>query len=497
VRRSRAALALVVASIQGCATLDVAVPAPKRSGLVPLQPLSRTVEEPFRRERIRMAPRPDWTPPAVTRWTLRNGMPVYFIARPGSGAVAFQYVNRRAGNRDARVSPSLPMMLATMLGRGTLSRPGIRHAVELASLGAELEVDCHASGLYASVLVEPRATARAAALLADAIVAPELTESEFRRAKDLLFSARSAFSGQAAAHEIAAWTLFGPAHPLARPSAGTAADINATTIETVLSYARQRLIPAHSAVVIAGDIDEATLRPSLEESFGRWTVDGATAIERAPSYPAVPLANRRWSVLHRDLVGDNAHVFVAYSLPALLHQDFASALVLNHIVGAHSGRMNRTLREQQNVTYGAYATLNIDLQGGYGIASTTVDKQQVGTAIDGIFEAIQRLRSSAPRAAELEAARERARTEFFARFESLSGLVDLGSALFAFELGPESWTRHLALIDQVTGASVQHVALEYLSPERVAVSIIGDSAAFARALTGGARPGLLYVVHQP
>ncbi|MBL8678941.1 MAG: insulinase family protein [Myxococcales bacterium] len=490
------ALAMAALMAVGCEGATTAT-GPTRAALVPTSPLSRTREEPFRAAQIPREPRREWTPPTVVQWTLRNGMPVYFLPRRGSGLVSFEYINRRAGNRDNRTGPTLPWIFALMLGRGTLSRPSTRHADELASFGAELSTRCYASGLYTSVSVEPRSAARAATLLADAIVAPDLSESEFRRARERLFAARMSFSGSVAAHEIALWALFEPTHALARPEAGTASEINAVTHAELLSFARQRIVPAHSGLSVAGDIDEATLRAALDESFGRWTVEGSTAIDRAPRHTPPPRRARAWTVYDRDLAEDNAEVLVAYPLPALLDQDFAPALLLDYIVGAASGRINRTLREQQNITYGAHSLLNINLQGGFGIASTTVREELVPEAIDGIFDGIERLRRRPPSRAELEAARERARGDFFAGFESVSNLAEIGATLFAYELGTDSWTRHLTAIDAVTPAAVQHVALEYLSPDRVAVAIIGDAAAFARPLVTVARTNLVFVTHRP
>jgi predicted Zn-dependent peptidase len=60
---------------------------------------------------------------------------------------------------------------------------------------------------------------------------------------------------------------------------------------------------------------------------------------------------------------------------------------------------------------------------------------------------------------------------------------DVLSSLYAFELGRESWTLHLELLDAVTPQSLQAAAHQLLSPKRQSITIVENRRAIEGHLT--------------
>ncbi len=418
----------------------------------------------------------------LERWQSSNGIRVLFAQRPGSGMVSIGYLNLRAAYADAPAEAGTASLTASLLARGTRAHPGDSHTRALRQLGVSLRTDCNSDSVQVTVSVESRDLQRATDLLAEAVTEPTLGERDF----SLLLSEQSderqllVVSPSTLGVISAVRMLYSEQHPFLVSPTGTLAQINARTRADVLRFHRERYTPEHSAIVVAGDVARASVEQVIERAFGRWSV-APTALPAAFVPGPPPRMPVPWRLY--DHSSDNAMLFVAWRFPSLLAADFADGLVLDNIFGGTlSSRMARALRDATGIAYSPASERRGDGRDGYLVAGVSMDVTNVRPAIELMIREADRLRARRPSAAEVRAAQEYLRNELFSRFETVDGVRDALAGLVVFNLGPESWQRHLALLDAVTPNSVNVAAQRYMQREAMSLVLVADQRRVGRTL---------------
>ncbi|MFO0563227.1 MAG: pitrilysin family protein [Polyangiales bacterium] len=462
-----------------------------RETLTPAYPLSRTQEEDFRRRIPRNHRRPEWAPPSVDQFVLRNGIRVYAVSMPAAGLLSITYVNRRVTEFDTRVRTALASLMPSALTAGTRTHPGLAHARAVHALGARLESHVNGTALFLTLTTLPPTLRQSAQLLYEAVSEPTIDDEDFAQTIRVRRSLRH-FRGQGwVGQELALGSLFGSRHPFAMPRGGSVPQLDALRAEELRALHRERVIPAHSALTVVGEFDRGALEAALNDTWGQWSVAGAREIGPDAPPSEATSGQRAWQFVDTESATENASVTVAWPMVTLLDDSFGDALVLDQILATSgSGVFDQSLRERANITYGVDVRTMINLVGGYGVANVVVATRDAPSAVSSLLAEITRLRTTRVSRSVIDAARGRLRNELLSSFESVAGTADRVSGLFAFGLEPSSWRRHLALIDGVTPETLQRTAQRLLAADRIAVAVVGDRTAIGAPLRSLAPYGL-------
>jgi predicted Zn-dependent peptidase len=494
--RARTLAALVasaaLAALAGCSARASLDP--------PTMPLSRTREESFRSSVPVLSPRAEWTAPSVERFTLSNGVPVYFVARPGARIVSIGYVNRRAGSFDPRVTAGLPVLTAAMLRSGTLAHPGRAHRSARHALGVELEVTAWRNGLEMWVHTLAAHAAPAVDLLAEAVIEPELSQAALDQARSAQLVAR-AQQGESLANiafELGVREVFGDGAAESIPELGYLSRLRGFTRDDVLAYHRSRYTPPNSALAVSGDISLEALRAMLERSFGDWRVADAVAIDRPPRSRSVSLGRRPWLLVDAGAEQSLATFALVWRMPTLLEPEFYTAIVAFALYGSmSSSRLNAVFREREGSTYTAEADYMGGVHWGLGYARINVDRARVADSVVRALAEADRLRTRPPRRALVESAQQHLRGLLLERFEGSEGTARVLATLAEFELGPDSWDQHLRGIDAVTPEAVRAFADRFMRPEQATVVVVADASVVAPELRARSELGAVIMPFSP
>ncbi|MCB9521785.1 MAG: insulinase family protein [Myxococcales bacterium] len=258
--------------------------------------------------------------PSAPEPTLKNGLRVHVVPRPGTGVVAVELA-WAGGARTAAEHPAAPAVLLEQ-ALGGAGQPGLRQAIE--ALGGSADgragpADVTLGFTVAADRLQPALAALGQALAGDG----EPPESVLKRLAAAQASARAGADRRALERLVAEAA---PGMPTALP--GQAA-LDGLTVETLPALRKRRWQPQGAHLVVVGDVTTPDALAAVEDALSAWSGDGS-----AP--PAAPMEPQGPRVVAE--ASDAQHLWLAWQVPV---PDGAAAAALDVLAGALSGPQGR------------------------------------------------------------------------------------------------------------------------------------------------------------
>jgi predicted Zn-dependent peptidase len=245
--------------------------------------------------------------------------------------------------------------------------------------------------------------------------------------------------------------------------------LSALTLEQVKAFHQAGFAAARAHLYVAGRFDAAAAEQAVRTAFGRWK-RGTPA---APKRPA-PMAAR---VLHTVDRPGAVQSTIYMGLPVIDVSDpsYVPLLVTHTLLGGYfSSRITSNIREQKGYTYSPQAQISRRRRDAYWAEQADVTTAVTGASLKEIFFEIERLRSEAPPAQELEAVKSYLSGTFVLQNSTRNGIIDQLQLVDLNGL-PEPYLRELVpRIQAVTPNDVKEMARSHIVPERITVVVVGD-----------------------
>lgn len=432
------------------------------------------------------APQPDGTipfvPPKIAEAKLKNGMRVLLVERHDLPIVAVRLV-LTLGAGDVQERAGLATFVGSMLEQGTKKRTALQLSDDFEAIGAGHGswVDWDSGGVSLKVLTERLDTGLD--LMADVTLSPTFPQAEIERLQQRRITGIKAERSNPSAivNNAAAAALFGRGHPYGHSMYGEEADAKALRRADIVRVYDRLFAPQNAALVVAGDVTQATLLPKLEATFGGWKSKPNAATRKPPKAPAKAATDKR--VVYVDRAGPQSQIQLLR--PGVPHsvKDREAYLVTNAIFGGmFSSRVNLNLREKNAYTYGARSYFAMRHGAGPFLVGAAVHADKTGAAIKEVLSELEALRKDGPTADELALAKESIRLAMPGRFESVSDVAAALADLVIYDLPLDEYDRRVERLDAVTAADVKKVALEYLGSDAMTIVVVGERATVASQL---------------
>ncbi len=436
------------------------------------------VRDDFDRSQIPvLAPTPQYSPPTFERRRLSNGLEIRIVERHDLPIVTLDLVVRSGETSTPEGKEGLASIAMGLLDEGTKTRDALQIAGELAEISSSLGASGELESSSVSLTTLTRHLNRALELYTDVILNPAFPEKQLERLKTERLAQLKARADDAehTAEAIFPGLIYGPDHPYGRPQSGTAASIRSITRDDVVAFCKKTMVPANSAIVVVGDVQADSITSVLESRLGAWPSGHApgqpdTAIVGTPalSRSAIYLVDKpaaAQTVLTLGRIG------AARKSPDV----FALSLMNAVLGGQFISRINMNLREDKGYSYGAES--NFSFLRGPGPFETVATVQSAVTkeSLVEIFKELTDVRSKRPVTdAELAFAKQRMIQGFPRRFETTFGVAGQLAILIAEDLPDDEFARYRARVEAVTMADVERVARDYITPEKMALLVVGD-----------------------
>lgn len=420
-----------------------------------------------------LGPPPTLTLPPITKRTLSNGLTLFHMPKREVPLVQVNVVVRVGQVNDPDDRPGLAGMTAAMLDEGAGSRDALELADAIDFLGASLSVRGGTEETVVALHTPLAKLDEALALLADVVLRPRFDAAELDRQRKQRLTTMAQWHDEARAIAQIAFddALYGQRHPYGRPALGTAASLQAMTADDLRRFHATWVVPNNAAVIVVGDVSLDDVVPRLERLFGSWQ---RGTVPATPT-PAAP-ASRRQVILVDKPGAAQSEIRIGLVGVDRMTPDFSALTVMNTVLGASfTSRLNQTLREEKQYTYGAGSGFDFGHLAGPFTASAGVQTAVTDSALHYFMKELNGIRAPVP-AEELSRARNYVALRFPGAFQAVARIAGQLEDLYLYDLPLDYFNGYVPAMLAVTQGDVRRVAQKYIVPGRMTIVVVGDRA---------------------
>jgi len=414
--------------------------------------------------------------PPVQRFTLKNGLQVIVVPRKDLPVVSFGIAIQAGGYDEQRDHLGVSDFVAAMLRRGTKTRSAddISNAIDF--VGGSLDAAASNEGTTAGCSALSKDTKLCLDLLADILLRPSFPEAEMGEVRDEMLAAVAARFDNP--HELANAhfenQLFGEQHPDGWVL--DAADVRKITRANLEDFWKTFYRPNRAILAVAGDVDAAKLRGSVEKAFGGWSRGGK--VPERPVWEIPRITGTRILLVDRP---DSTQATFVLGHQGIKHSDprWYATTLMNYVLGGSdfASRLMIEVRAKRGLTYGIGSSFGSTLyQSAFRVAGSTKSESTWEALLASVNE-IRRMKTEGPTVVELDKAKGYYAGSYPFKLQTSAGIAQALVAAELHGLGA-AYVRELPLrLAAVDEAAAKSAAAELLMPDTTLVVIVGKAAA--------------------
>jgi len=368
--------------------------------------------------------------------------------------------------------PGIAHLTGQLLRRGTPTRDAARFASEMGALGSSFAVVVLRDYAVASAGFLASDLRTGLSLVADAVMYPLFSNEEIGRARyEVTRALIDLHQNPVALAEEQIWVSALADHPYGRPPAGTAAEIGLRDRDAIKAFHAARYRPGGSVLVVAGDVEAEAVFAMAQETFAGWS---------GRAVPTPSLMVGPGSVQPRiriiDLpTGGRTELRLATGAPSRGSLEYEPFAVAERVLGdipasrlAHGAAWPGVIGTPQS----AYTALR---DAGLLVVRAAARSDSAAAAVRALRDALGRLVSSPPTAAEVDAARALERATWPMGFSTLAGLAGTWGDGDWYGFGDDVLRGEAAELDTTDAGVVDRVAAHWIDPARVSILAVGPA----------------------
>ena len=460
--------------VLSCATEPAPAPAPAPAAPAaeskPAAPAQVVVQPQYMASAPQLPAAKAFLAPAPVVWKLKNGLEVVLVEKHTAPLVGMMLVVKAGSNGDPAKKSGLAELTADMLDEGAGGKSAIQLATAIEQLGAQLHTAADVEGSQVLLNVLSSRFDEAAALFADVALHPNFDAKEFERVRGehvaKLIQRRVEPRSMAALALSAA--LYGDT-AYGRPVAGYVASVQPLTVEDAKKYYSTWYHPNVATLVVVGDVTADSLRPRLEKWFGGWKGNAP----KPPAPPAAPKTHPRLVLVDKPGAPQSV-VRIGEPSIARASADYAPLeTVLTVLGGSFTSRLERNLREKNNFTYGAGASVSWRRGPSPIVAQADVFTDVTGPALAEFMKELDGIRSAVSDE-EIGKAKALERQSLVQQMQSAFFLAAILGSLIETGLPPDTYRKLDAEIARLAIPDLQRAAEKYIHPKYATIVVVGD-----------------------
>jgi zinc protease len=428
----------------------------------------------FAKKLPKAGPNPSFALPAIEKTKLSNGLNVWIVKQSELPIVSMNMVFNSGGTIDPKDRAGLASFTANLLDSGTKTRSAVQIANELQSIGANLRTGSGWDSANVTLQTLTKNIDGALDIYSDVILHPSFPESEVEtlRKRTLVSLLQRKDNANAIAAVAYGALLYGKDHPYGRSLGGDEKSVSAINRAEIEKFYNTNYHPNNATLIIVGDTDTKTIVPKLEKAFGKWeageTISAEPPATKAFDKPGIYIVDKPGAAQSVISIGQ---IGVPRNNP-----DYFPLMVMNSILGGQfTSRINMNLREDKGYTYGARTSWAFRKGSGPFEASADVQTAVTKESVIEFMKELNGIRGDIPLTdTELEYSKQSLIRRFPSGFETVGQISGQLSNLVVYGLSDSYFNDYIRDVQAVTAKDINRVANKYLTPDKMAILIVGD-----------------------
>jgi zinc protease len=409
---------------------------------------------------------------ATQRVVLPNGLTLLLLENHRLPIIVAEAFVKNTRMTEPADKAGVAHLVGEMLDEGTAARSGSQIATAIEDVGGVLSLN--AAGGSVRVLAPDRSLGFD--LLFDCLTHPNFPKDalERKRAQTLSAIIDSEQRAEVRAQRAFQQMVYGPGHPLSRPSIGLKETVAKLTADDLRAFHAARFVPNNTVVAVVGDFSA----PEVIAEITRLTKDWKSAEPPKPEPPPVEKPAKFTQKITPMPESAQLYVLMGHLGIRRDNPDYYKLLVMDYVLGTGSGftdRLSSQLRDRQGLAYAVSASItgSAGEQPGTFTCSIGTFPDKFAAVKDGILQELNRIRSAPATAEEVEDAKKYLLGSLPFRYTTSSAVASLLLQIERFRLGFDHLDNFRAKVAAVTPAEVLEVARKYIDPEHLALSAAG------------------------
>ena len=395
--------------------------------------------------------------------TLPNGLRVVVVSHNEQPAVSVRMIVRAGAAQDPAGKAGLATLMASLLDQGTASRSAEQMADTIDYVGGALGAGAGTDLSFVNVLVLKDSFGLALELLSDMVRTPAFAPAEIERQRQQVLSGTA---GELPGSRVRGRRRDRPPAlrvPSLRRAVGRDARVGVGPDARRHRRASMRSgsSPTTPSSPIVGDLSPEEAFKGAEQAFGSW--------ERRPlpgmSFPEPPEPTRRVVLIDRPGAVQTEIRVGNIGIPRK-HPDYdAFDLAIRVLGGEGANRLQRVLRSERSLTYGASADLQALKQAAGIVADTDTRSDATGEALRVVVDEFWRLQRDPVNELELEDAKAYVTGNFPLTIETPDAIAMQVLNVVFYDLDVKDLQTYRERVNAIKVDDIQRVARCYLRPE--------------------------------
>ena len=415
---------------------------------------------------------PKFALPNIEKSKLSNGMEVWLVRQTELPIVSMNMVFKTGSTEDPQGLTGLNDVTSALLDEGTKTRSAVDISNQVQAIGAQLFTTANADSSAVRMLTLTKNFDTALDIFSDVIQNPEFPDAEVENyRKRLLVSLMQRRDNPAAiANLVYDKILYGETHPYGVTISEKTAQ--AIKRDDMKNFHQAFYRPNNAVLIVVGDMDMKTLTPKLEAEFKDWKAGDVSMID----LPDVPQRDNALIYLidkpgAAQSVINIGHIGVERGSP-----DYFPLMVMNSMLGGQfSSRINMNLREDKGYTYGARSGFSFRRGAGPFTATAPVQTAVTKESVMEFLKELKGIRGEIPvTQQELEYNKQSLIRRFPAGFETVDQISSQLGNVVVYNLPETYFNDYITRINAVTLEDVNRVANKFITPDKMAIVIVGD-----------------------
>ncbi|MHB1764574.1 MAG: M16 family metallopeptidase [Gammaproteobacteria bacterium] len=415
-----------------------------------------------------------------------DGIELALLPRPKAPVMTLTLLWQGGALTDPTGLGGAAALTAELLAKGTRASDAVTLASRIEALGAELDTWAGRESLGLSLTGPGQVFDRLWPIVREILWTPRFDRREFQKTRlRAIESIRAAKDGdpRSLLPLYADGWIYGTAHPCGHPIMGDERSLAAIPARLLKETWQRHRIGARTLVSVVGDFDPRQVEAELRSLL----VDSAPVARRIPPAPVLATA----PVPARGILIDRPGASQGYFWIGGLgtdreHVDWVGLELVHAALGGRfNSLINRRLRVERGLTYGAHSGYTLPGFRGLSYLTSYTPTETTGAAIEASLEVLGEAHEKGFPVADLEAARRYLTGQEVFRYETSGQLAHWLRTVLLYGRDVEEWEHYPERLNAVTTSQAKRILNEvFPAPKACQLVVIGDAERLLPRLTG-------------